>query len=112
MLCPSVSSSGVGCYTRPMVVMVVAIPIVVTAVVCVHHSLVEEEMNLCHLGQLEDKMNERTMGVPWTMVSMVAIPVAVTVLVSVHRSLVEEGINLSRSGQLEDKTNKRMMGIP
>ena len=95
-----------------MVVMVVAIPIVVTAVVCVHRSLVEEEMNLCRLGQLEDKMNERTMGVPWTMVSMVAIPVAVTVLVSVHHSLVEEGINLSRSGQLEDKTNKRTMGIP
>ena len=92
--------------------MVVAIPVVVTTIVCVHHLLVEEEMNLCRLGQLKDKMNERMMGVPWTMVSMIAIPVTVTVLVSIHRSLVKEGINLSCSGQLEDKTNKRTMGIP
>ena len=46
-----------------MAVMVVAILVTVTVLVGVQRWWVEEETSLCHLSQLEDKVNERMMGV-------------------------------------------------
>ena len=50
-----------------MAVMVVAILVAVTVLVSVQHWLVEEGISLFRLGQLEDKVSERTMGIPMIM---------------------------------------------